>query len=76
MRPDLLVPKSITPEVIRTILQSISLEVSFEAMAKWTSMEQLIVCDWAIRELFHASGNRIKRRSRPSLVDTALQYKE
>jgi hypothetical protein len=68
MRPELLTPRNITPEIMHDMLTVIGEDVSTERIAHWAPLERAVVYDWAVREHLHASDNLVRRRPRPSLV--------
>jgi hypothetical protein len=69
VRPELLVPEELTPELAMHLLGFIGEDLmSLTVVRAWAPLELAIVADWAIREHLAGSDVLIRRRPRPSLL--------
>jgi hypothetical protein len=72
MRLDLLKPQGgYTPEVVGNALSLVGAKFPMFMITSWTKNERALVYDWAMREHFSASDNKIARREKPYLVGIA-----
>lgn len=71
MRPELLEPYKLTPQVVHDALSLVGVSaIPVLAVAEWTRLEQLLAYDWAMREYLRASGSLIRRRPKPTFITT------
>ena len=78
MRPVLLEPQGeLTPELLSSVLELVSVRILPESMMRWTRMELLLAYDWAWRRYCRASDNLNRERDKPWFVSQAqLRQKE
>ena len=46
---------------------------SLAEIGRWTSLEMLLVYDWAMREHLRAADNPVRRRERPRLLALSVE---
>jgi hypothetical protein len=68
VRPELLTPAELTPEMTGHLLAMVGGDVDVAVIQTWAPLELAVVADWAIREHLAASDVLIRRRPRPSLL--------
>ncbi len=76
MRPVLLEPQGeLTPELLSSVLELVTVFIEPGRVAPWTEMERLLVYDWAWRRYLGASDNTVRQREKPWLVIAAQHGK-